>query len=241
MARGDDLDALIAQAQEGDVRAFESLLASHLPQIRRFARAYATDPADADDLAQEALIKVYKSLRSFRYQSAFATWLYAIVRNVFLDALKSRAGKERAAEEQLAPQHMQGASEDTPDVELQREQERNRIWAALRQVPPEFRSALVLFDIEGCSYDEVAAIEGVAVGTVKSRLSRGRAHLRRLLGEPEEPASDQEPGTSSVSPSSNSSEWGHEGAAAPRPSCPPKRGHEGAAAPRPAYPPKRSS
>src|SRR5438045_7690381 len=214
MARGDDLDALIAQAQEGDVRAFEELLASHLPQIRRFARAYAPREADADDLAQEALIKVYKSLRSFRYQSAFATWLYAIVRNVFLDVRKSRAGKERAAEEQLAPKHAQGSSgSDTPDVELEREEERNRIWAALRQVPPEFRSALVLFDIEGCSYDEVAAIEGVAVGTVKSRLSRGRAHLRRLLGEPEEPASAsaEEPGTSAVSPSSNSSEWGHEG------------------------------
>src|SRR5438552_8226695 len=204
MARGDDLNALIAQAQEGDVRAFESLLASHLPQIRRFARAYATDPADADDLAQEALIKVYKSLKLFRYQSAFATWLYAIVRNVFLDALKSRAGKERAAEEQLVPHHAQGASDThAPDVELEREQERNRLWTALRQVPPEFRSALVLFDIEGCTYDEVAAIEGVAVGTVKSRLSRGRAHLRRLLGEPEEERPAGAPGTPEVSASSN--------------------------------------
>ena len=242
MARGEELDALIAQAQDGDVRAFETLLAGHLGQVRRFARAFAGSDTDGDDLAQEALIKVYKSLKLFRYQSAFTTWLYAIVRNAFLDSARSRAGRERKAEEPLVPEHTRGLQDESaPDRSLEQAEERDRLWSALRQVPAEFRSALVLFDIEGCSYDEVAAIEGVAVGTVKSRLSRGRAHLRRLLGEPEEPASDQEPGTSSVSPSSNSSEWGHEGAAAPRPSCPPKRGHEGAAAPRPAYPPKRSS
>ena len=90
MPRGDDLDALIARAQDGDVRAFEELLASHLPQVRRFARAFAVSEPDADDLAQEALIKAYKSLRLFRYQSAFSSWLYAIVRNAFLDAARSR-------------------------------------------------------------------------------------------------------------------------------------------------------
>src|SRR5260221_3316685 len=209
MARGDELDALIAQAQSGDVRAFEALLESHLPQVRRFARAFAASESDADDLAQEALIKAYRSLRNFRYQSAFGTWLYAIVRNVFLDARKGRAGRERAVEEPLAPRHTENLAEgDAPDEKLLREQEHERLWSALRQVPDEFRSALVLFDIEGCTYDEVAAIEGVAVGTVKSRLSRGRAHLRRLLGEKDEPGTEEAPGTSAVSPASNLSRRG---------------------------------
>src|SRR5262249_26210519 len=87
------------------------------------------------------------------------------------------------------------------DEALVREEERQRLWNALRQVPEEFRTALVLFDIEGHTYDELAAIEGVPVGTVKSRLFRGRALLRKLLGEPEE----EESGTSAANVSSKAS------------------------------------
>lgn len=208
MLRGHDLDRLIAQAQDGDVRAFEALLADHLPMVRRFARAFAGSPHDADDLAQDALLKVYKSIRLFRYQSAFSSWLYAVVRNSFLDGTKSRSGRERAREQALQPGHVEGEPGDAPaDELLHREQERQRLWRALRRVPVEFRSALVLFDLEGCTYDEVAAIEGVPVGTVKSRLSRGRAALRVLLGVGEEATPGEEvadsPGTPAATPSSH--------------------------------------
>ena len=205
MPRGDELDALIGRAQQGDVRAFEELLEGHLGLVRRFARAFAPEQADADDLAQEALIKVHKSLRLFRYQSAFSSWLYAVVRSVFLDSVRSRRGRERTLEEPLKPG---GATElpggDRPDEGWDREEERKRLWRALRQISVEFRGALVLFDIEGCTYDEVAAIEGVPVGTVKSRLSRGRAQLKELLGEAEEAVPAAE-GTSRAAPSSNTS------------------------------------
>jgi len=187
--RETDLDSLLTRAQAGDVRAFEDLLRGHLPQIRRFARAFAEVEADADDLAQEALVKVYKSMRLFRYQSAFSTWLYAVVRNAFLDAAKSRAGRQRGREDALEDRHLRTRSEaPLADESMQAEEEKNRVWRALRRVPPEFRSALVLFDLEGHTYDELAAIEGVAVGTVKSRLFRGRALLRKLLGEEQEGA-----------------------------------------------------
>lgn len=212
MPRGDDLDQLISRAQGGDVRAFETLLASHLGLVRRFARAFARHEADADDLAQEALLKVYRSIKLFRYQSAFSSWLYAVVRNVFLDAVRSRRGRESELEEALEDGHTKDlAGADTPHEALARSQERDRLWAALRQVPEEFRTALVLFDIEGCSYDELAAVENVPVGTVKSRLSRGRAHLRRLLGEQETSgAAESSPaaGTSSAAAPSNPSRRG---------------------------------
>ena len=189
MSSGDDLDELIRRAQGGDVAAFEKLLQGQLPRVRRFARAFASSASEADDLAQEALIKVYKSIRHFQYQSAFSSWLYAVVRNVFLDALKSRHGRQKQREEPLEATHTQQLSGgDDPEGELHRAQEKDRLWRALRQVPVEFRTALVLFDIEGHSYDELAAIEGVPVGTVKSRLSRGRAALRKLLEA--EPFSD---------------------------------------------------
>ncbi len=201
------IDDLIAHAQDGDVRAFEALLEDRLAQVRRFARAFATSEADAEDLAQEALVRVYRSLRLFRYQSAFSTWLYAVVRSAFLDASKGRAGKTRALEEPLEREHAAREGGSRPDEALEGKQERRRLWNALRQVPAEFRAALVLFDIEGCTYDEVAAVERVPVGTVKSRLHRGRSHLRRLLDEPDRPGGplqpEEEPGTQTGAPPSN--------------------------------------
>jgi RNA polymerase sigma-70 factor (ECF subfamily) len=199
LAENEELRSLIAEAQDGSVRAFELLVSSHLAQLRRFARAFARSEPDADDLTQEALVKVYKSLRSYRFQSAFKTWLYSVVRNVFLDAARSRAGRERSQEAPLPTDHDRiPSTAATPDEGLARAQERQRIWKALRELSSEFRTAVVLFDVEGHTYEEVAAIEGVPIGTVKSRLSRGRTLLRALLaGEraPDAPVSEGTAGT----------------------------------------------
>ena len=187
MLEGEEIARLVRQAQAGDVRAFEELISAHIPQVRRFAQAFAHDEGDAADLAQDALVKVYRSICSYRFQSAFSTWLYAIIRNVFLDNARSRAGKERALELPFDIKHIDATrpseAEDMAraDVQIERHQERHRVWTALNQVQAEFRSTLVLFDIEGLTYEEVAAIESVPLGTVKSRLSRGREQLRRLL------------------------------------------------------------
>lgn len=203
LVENDELRALIAEAQDGSVRAFELLISAHLPQIRRFARAFARSDADADDLAQDALVKVYKSLRSFRFQSAFKTWLYALVRNVFLDAVRSRAGRERSLEEPLPEDHAQVPSTtELADEGMARAEERRRMWYALRGLPPEFRTVVVLFDVEGHTYEEVAAIEGVPMGTVKSRLSRGRALLKELL------AGERAPGASAPEGDVGTSEAG---------------------------------
>jgi RNA polymerase sigma-70 factor (ECF subfamily) len=196
----DDVRALISEAQDGNVRAFELLLASHLPRVRRFARAFASSEADADDLAQEALVKVYKSLRSYRFQAAFDTWLYAVVRHVFLDAARSRAGRERSKEEPLSMDHARAPSgAEAADEGLARAEERQKMWRALRELPAEFRTAVVLFDMEGNTYEEVAAVEGVPIGTVKSRLSRGRALLRNILAGEQAPGPSASTGTAGTS------------------------------------------
>lgn len=206
LAENEELRALIAEAQDGSVRAFELLVSSYLPQVRRFARAFARSDSDADDLAQEALVKVYKNLRSYRFQSAFKTWLYTVVRHVVVDAARSRAGRERAQEDPLPADHSRlPSTAEAPDEGLARAEEKQRLWRALRQLPEEFRTAVVLFDVEGHTYDEVAAVEGVPIGTVKSRLSRGRALLKGLLAG--EQAADSSagaatPGTSSPGVSS---------------------------------------
>jgi RNA polymerase sigma-70 factor (ECF subfamily) len=182
---------LIARAQAGDVRAFEALVEAHVPRLRRFARSFAKSDADADDLAQEALIKVYRSLRGYRFESSFSTWLYRVTKNCFMDAQRSAATRERtvAAVSEGAGQAAEALA-TAPDVLLLQAEERARLWAAIAGISPEFRTVLVLSDVEGFGIGEVAAIEKLPEGTVKSRLHRGRAQLARLLQE-NEPAGNQ--------------------------------------------------
>lgn len=190
MADATGIDELVRRAQTGDVRAFEQLVDRHLAQVRRFARAFVRNEHDADDLAQEALVKVYRSIRQFRFQASFSTWLFTVTRNCFLDAAKTARGRARTAEAGAA--ETDGPEVEPPDQALERAQERRAVWAAIARVPADFRTALVLCDVEGLSYEEVAAIERVPIGTVRSRLSRAREHLRRLLGEPVGPGESNE-------------------------------------------------
>jgi RNA polymerase sigma-70 factor (ECF subfamily) len=178
--------ALVRQAQLGEVIAFEQLVAEHLPFVRRYARAFAHTKEAAEDLAQDALVKAYRSLASYRFQASFRTWLSTIVRNEYLDRSRRRDARARALERPLdETMVIADLPEDSPrsraDLGLEREQMRRAIWAALATIPADYRSSLVLYDIEGFSHHEIAAIEGVAIGTVKSRISRGRERLRGAL------------------------------------------------------------
>jgi RNA polymerase sigma-70 factor (ECF subfamily) len=186
----EQVEDLVRRAQQGDVSAFERLIGEHLSIVRRFARAFARNQEAAADLAQDALLKVYRSIGGYRFQSSFSTWLYAIVRNVYLDDTRSRAGRDRAAERPLEPGGVDAdptVDMDAPraDRRLEREELRRQVWAALGAIPGEFRATLVLYDIEGLTYEEIAAIEDAPLGTVKSRLSRGRDYLRRALCGPD--------------------------------------------------------
>lgn len=184
-----DNDELIKRAQAGDVRSFETLVEVHIPRLRRFARSFAKSEADADDLAQEAMIKVYRSLRGYRFESSFSTWLYRVTKNCFMDAQRTAASRERtvaAASESAGAGQAAEAFATAPDVILLRAEERASLWAAIGRISAEFRTVLVLCDVEGLGIGEVAAIETVPEGTVKSRLHRGRAQLARLLQDNEQ-------------------------------------------------------
>ena len=182
--RGPELAQLVAQAQGGDAAAFERLISIYQGKVYGFARAFTSDPEQASDVAQDALIKIYRSLGGFRFQSSLLTWIFRIVKSVFLDHYKSRRHKERKLEQPLdgTSEHETGASGDCgPEAALLRHEERAALWAALQEVPEVFRTVLVLADMQGLSYEEVAAIVGSPVGTVKSRLNRGRDALREVL------------------------------------------------------------
>jgi RNA polymerase sigma-70 factor (ECF subfamily) len=177
-----ELAGLVERAREGDVSAFERLIAAHQAKVYTFAFAFTGAPDLAEDLAQDALVKVYRSLGSFRFQSAFSTWLYSIVKNTYLDVIKSRAGRERALEEPLSERDVSELRDAaTAEERLLQKESRRALFRALRQVPVAYRTVVAMADVQGLGYDEIAAALDVPLGTVKSRLKRGRDALKQAL------------------------------------------------------------
>lgn len=152
--------------------AFERVALPHLPAAFRLARWLARDPHDAEDVLQEAYLRAFRYFGSFSGEDA-RTWLLSIVRNT------SRTWREKhPLSEELASVE---SREPAPDDAAERSSERARIDAAILALPAEFREAIVLREIEGLSYKQIASVAGIPIGTVMSRLSRAREDLRRLL------------------------------------------------------------
>jgi RNA polymerase sigma-70 factor, ECF subfamily len=166
-------------AQEGDPAAFERLVRPHVASLRRFAQSFCGNSAEANDLAQEALLKAYRSLPGFRGQGRLSTWLYSIARSTFVDSRRGHLARMRSRETPLDPEDV--PNETGPDELVAARAEIERLRGALRELEPRFRVPIVLCEIEGLSYDQVATIEQVPIGTIRSRISRGRAKLLEIL------------------------------------------------------------
>lgn len=171
--------ALVKRAQQGDVEAFERLAGDHYRAVYAFAVGLAGDPTEAADVAQEALLKAFRKLGSYRFAASFRSWLLQVTRNTFRDRLRSHQ-QQRVKVQRLAEQPVPAAPAD-PEQTLLAKQTRAQLQAALSRLEPQFREVVVLFDLQGFAYREIAEICGVPMGTVKSRLRRGRDGLRRLL------------------------------------------------------------
>lgn len=177
---------LIARCQAGDLTAFEPLVEQYRARVWRVAYQLLRNREDALDVAQEAFVRAFQSLPKFRGESAFYTWLFRIVVNLVTDYRRQRATRARAlgtepvdAEEWARTVADPGSP---PDLEAGRAQERERISGALESLPPHYRTVIILSDIEGLSYREIAEVLGCPIGTVMSRLHNARRRLRALLG-----------------------------------------------------------
>jgi len=137
---------------------------------------------DADDIAQEALIKAFRAFPNFDGRASLSTWLYTVARSASIDWYRSRLGQASQRENPLPSVHP--APQPGQDEACSQQQDRQRLWQAIQRLDERQRIPLVLFEVEGLSYDEIAAIEGVPIGTIRSRLSRARQELRELLSEP---------------------------------------------------------
>jgi RNA polymerase sigma factor (sigma-70 family) len=160
--------------------SWEDVVRLHSARVYRLAYRLTGDPHDAEDLTQEVFVRVFRSLSSYT-PGTFEGWLHRITTNLFLDTVRRKARIR-----------FEGLAEDAPDRLAGREPSPSQAYddrhldadvqAALDALPPDFRAAVVLCDIEGLSYEEIAATLGVKLGTVRSRIHRGRAQLRAALG-----------------------------------------------------------
>ena len=184
-ARAADPDqALVDDAVAGDRDAFGALVRRHQTRIVNYAMAIVRDPAEAEDVAQETFIRAYRSLARFRGDSSFKTWLYTIATNAARTGLERRGRRSRVEDGSLDDDAGPLAAADVPAGDADAETalvRREAIDRALATLPPDLRVAVVLRDVEGLDYKEIAAATGAPIGTVESRIFRARRRLRPLL------------------------------------------------------------
>jgi RNA polymerase sigma-70 factor (ECF subfamily) len=183
---------LVERAQRGDKRAFELLVMKYQRRLGRLLSRFVRDPGEVEDVTQEAFIKAYRALPSFRGDSAFYTWLYRIGINTaknYLVALGRRAPTTTGFDNEEAEgfedaDQLRDAS--TPESELEGKEIAATVNHAMEALPADLRTAITLREIEGLSYEEIANVMNCPVGTVRSRIFRARdaiaAELRPLLG-----------------------------------------------------------
>jgi len=183
---------LVARAQRGDKRAFELLVEKYQRKLGRLLSRFIRDPAEVEDVTQEAFIKAYRALPAFRGDSAFYTWLYRIGINTaknYLMAMGRRAPTSTEVEAEEAEGFEEGEQLrdiNTPESVLLSNEIAQTVNATIEQLPEELRTAIQLREIEGMSYEDIARVMDCPIGTVRSRIFRAREaiaeQLRPLLG-----------------------------------------------------------
>jgi RNA polymerase sigma-70 factor (ECF subfamily) len=176
------------QQQEQNRSAFEELVRRHATRIYRFAYRLTGNHEDAEDLVQEAMLEAYAAFNSFRPGTFFDRWILRILRNTYIDGARTRPKVTIQSLDCPSPEHRPPAAardavdwSNAPEVRLLAATLAEPIQDALLALPVDFRTVVVLTDIEGLTYDEVSRIVGCPVGTVRSRLHRGRALLKDRL------------------------------------------------------------
>lgn len=185
----DEDAALVERALQQDLAAFEQLVNKYQRKIVGFALRMLNDADEADDVAQEVFVKAWRSLESFRGASSFSTWLYRITTNLCIDRARKR---KRSPQQAFSLDEAGGEDEDSEQREIadlsqeptllaEREELRLQVRATIAAMPEKMRTVLVMFDMQGIPYEDIARSLQIPVGTVKSRLFHARAELERRL------------------------------------------------------------
>jgi RNA polymerase sigma-70 factor, ECF subfamily len=182
--RDDDHDEVLARrAADGDSGALDALLRNHMALVHGVCRRILGNPDDALDATQEALVAIARKIGSFDGRSKFSTWAYRVATNAALDEARRRSRRPVPIESLPEPGRSSHASPTDAGIA-----DRLDVDAALAQLTPEYRAAVALRDLVGMDYAEISDVLGIPPGTVRSRISRGRAALADLLGNRETPS-----------------------------------------------------
>lgn len=188
-----DLDdvQLVERTQQGDQQAFSQLFAKYQKKVFNLSFRFVNDYEEAKDLTQEIFVRVYNGIKNFRRDASFSTWLYCIAANTCKNKLRSWKSRPNLisldetieTEDDEMTRQVEDKSSPTPLAETETKEIQDQVQVAISSLSAEHREVIILRDIEGCSYEEIAANLGYNLGTVKSRLSRARLELKDKLKE----------------------------------------------------------
>ena len=176
----------LRRAQKGDSQAFEALVTPHEQMLWRVCWHYTHHPEDAADCLQEAMLKAWRAIKSYRGECSLSTWLYRIASTVCLDFLRrqkrlpeTESADALAEDEGFTP----ADSSPTPDVAVLRAESTEDLRAAIDALPADMRTAIILYALQGMQYEEIAGVTQTSVGTVKSRINRARQKIAKFLAD----------------------------------------------------------
>ncbi|NLK21671.1 MAG: sigma-70 family RNA polymerase sigma factor [Epulopiscium sp.] len=178
---------LINSAQKGNIAAFEELVIEHETKIYNIAYRMFHNEEDAKDLSQEVFIKAFENIKKFKKESRFSTWLYRIATNSCIDELRRRKDKETYSVDEGIETEGGSIKKEYPDTKHNPEEMiinkeiAHQIQLAMDQLSEEHKNAIILRDFQGFGYNEISGILQCSLGTVKSRISRGRMQLKEIL------------------------------------------------------------
>jgi RNA polymerase sigma-70 factor (ECF subfamily) len=182
-----DEQRLIERSKEGDRRAFDALVRMHEKRVYNLAYRLSGNYDEAGDITVEAFLRVYQAINNFRGDANFSTWLYRIVTNVYLDRRKRQKNRQTLSLEEyveLEESQVTRQIEDPspgPEALVEAQQRQALLQKAIESLPEYQRAMIVLYHIDGLSYEEIAEVLSLPIGTVKSRLNRARLALREKL------------------------------------------------------------
>ena len=180
-------DRLVEKALDGDARAFEILMEKHESKMYAVALRMCKTREAAQDCLQDAMLRIYKALPTFKGQSSFSTWAYRITMNTCLDDLRRKKVRQAQSLDQMLEIGWAPVDENnSTERHLENSELKRNLSRAIQTLPEEMRAAVVLRDVQGFSYEEIANMLSTNVGTVKSRISRGREKLREILSRNQE-------------------------------------------------------
>ena len=179
-------EQLVERVQRGDKAAFNLLVKKYQQKVVNLVARYVNNPGDVPDVAQEAFIKAYRALPTFRGESAFYTWLYRIAVNTAKNYLTSQGRRPPSSDVEAEDAESYGGSEalqevSTPENLALTDEIKRTVFSAIEALPEDLRTAITLRELEGLSYEEIAEIMDCPVGTVRSRIFRAREAIDKKL------------------------------------------------------------